>query len=549
MTTVSIANGVIQTSLVLAGALLLAWVLRRRSAALRHAIVATGVVCACAAPFIRHLIPEWDIKPVSGVIVLEPGLLAEASVPEAPAFVPPGPRVWGIDDLMLGAWVSGAGVSLLILAAGLFRLRQLRIDGRPLPLSQWQRNVHDDIAAIGLRRHITVVEARHSTFTATWGAFRPTVVVPFTARDWSPERFRLVLAHEFAHVRRRDWLVHMAAAVLQSVCWFNPLSWLASRELRRLSEQACDDEVLGLGVDETVYAGHLIDLARVRSGRSQWMFAPAEAMARQSSLEERVRAMLDTKSNRRPLSIAAWGVISVALVALAAPAAAVGVFGQGGPGSLAGTLRDPDGRPVPNQDVALSQGGKATAHKAQTDAAGAFVFTGVPAGDYDFVPGVRGFAVRYPVTVRPGQRATSDVTLRIGQLSEEITVSSTKGAPPPQPPPTRPPPPPPPPAYDAAADPCRKPGVSACLQPPRKVLDVRPVVPAGRHGEVATVLIEAQITETGTVESARLTKPVDAAFGKAGLDTVNQWRFTPTRLNGNPVKVTMTVTINFTAMR
>ena len=81
------------------------------------------------------------------------------------------------------------------------------------------------------------------------------------------------------------------------------------------------------------------------------------------------------------------------------------------------------------------------------------------------------------------------------------------------------------------------------------MLDVRPVVPAGREGEVATVLIEAQINENGTVESARLTKPVDAAFGKAGLDAVNQWRFTPTRLNGNPVKVTMTVTINFAAAR
>src|SRR5688572_22566526 len=234
--------------------------------------------------------------------------------------------------------------------------------------------------------------------------------------------------------------------------------------------------------------------------------------------------MLDTKLNRRPPSIAAWIVIAVALVALAAPAAAVGVFGQGGPGSLAGTLRDPDGRPVPNQDVTLSQAGKATAHKARTDAKGAFVFTDVPAGDYGFEPGVSGFLVRYPVTVRAGQRTTSDVTLRIGQMSEEITVASRKGAPPSPPPSTRRPPPPPPPAYDAAADPCRKPGVSACIQPPRKVLDVRPIVPAGREGEVATVLIEAEIGVNGNVEGAHLTKPTDAQLGKAALDAVNQWK-------------------------
>lgn len=258
--------------------------------------------------------------------------------------------------------------------------------------------------------------------------------------------------------------------------------------------------------------------------------------------------MLDTKLNRRPLSTAAWIVIAVSLIALAAPAAAVGVFGQGGPGSLAGTLRDPDGRPIPTADVTLSQAGKATPHKARTDAAGAFVFTDVPAGAYDLNPGIPGFGVRYPVTVRPGQRTASNVTLRLGSLTEEITVSSRKGAPQ-VPPATRREPPPPPPPYDPAADPCRKPGVSACVKPPRKLLDVPPSVPAGREGEPATVVIEAEIGANGNVEGARLSKPVDPQFGKAGLDAVNQWRFTPTRLNGNPVKVTMTVTINFTTIR
>ena len=553
MTTVSLANGVIQTTLVLGSALALAWLARRRSAALRHGIVAAGVVCACAAPFVRQLIPEWDIKPVSGVIVIEAGPAAPILTSVATSADSATPGSWRTQDVVITVWATGAAVSLLVLAAGLWRLRQLRVAGTPLSPSQWRRHVHEETVAIGLRRHVTVVKTQHPTFAATWGVFRPTVVVPANARDWSAERLRLVLAHEFAHVRRRDWLVHMAAAVFQSVCWFNPLAWLASRELRRLSEQACDDVVLGLGVDETVYAGHLIELARVRSSRTQWVFAPAEAMARQSSLEERVRAMLDTRLNRKPLSIAAWMVIGVVLVALAVPAAAVGVFGQGGPGSLNGTLRDPDGRPIPNVDVTLSQGGKATAHKTRTDAAGAFAFTNVPAGEYEFVSTVRGFHTRYPVRVGPGLPTSSDVTLRLGSLTETITVASRKGMPPSPPPPAGLRSPPPPPAYDPADDPCRKPGVSACVQPPRKILDVRPVVPAGSEGEIAIVLIEAEIGENGNVESARATKQAvrqpDARFVQAGLDAVNQWKFTPTRLNGKPVKVTMTVTINFTTAR
>jgi TonB family protein len=338
----------------------------------------------------------------------------------------------------------------------------------------------------------------------------------------------------------------MIASLLQSACWFNPLTWIAGRQLRHLSEQACDDVVLGMGVDEAEYAGHLIDLARVMgTHRRQWMFAPAEAMARRSSLEGRVRAMLESKLDRKPLSTSAWIVIALALVVLAAPAAAVGVFGQGGPGSLAGTLRDPQGRLVPNADVKLLQAGKTVVSQTRTDASGDFVFIEVPAGAYDFNPGVPGFGNRHPVTVRAGQSSHADVTLRMGQLTEEITVASRKGEPwvpgsarprfAPQ--------------YDPSADPCRAPGVSACVKPPTKIKDIRPLVPAGREGDVATVLIEAEIGIDGTVHGARLSNPTDAQLGQAGLDAVNQWVFTPTRLNGEPIPVTMTVTINFRELR
>lgn len=554
MTTVSLANGIIQSSLVLAGALLLAWVFRRRSAALRHAIIATGVLCACATPLIRHLVPEWESSPVSGVIVLESSVQEPEAGGVAPTTIPPAVREWQMADVALAVWGGGAFLGLVVLGAGLFRLRQLRRSGRGRPGSSWRHLVHRETAAIALRRRVTVVEVAHPTFAATWGVVRPTVVVPSSSRDWTGERLGLVLAHELAHVRRRDWLVHIAAAVLQSICWFNPLAWMASRELHRLSEQACDDAVLGLGVDEAVYAGHLIDLARVMgTHRRNWMFAPAEAMARQSSLEGRVRAMMDTKLNRRPLGAAAKAVIVVALAALAVPAAALGVFGQGGPGSLAGILRDPQGRPVPNTALTLTQSGSATVHKAQTDAAGAFVFTGVPAGDYMFDPAIPGFMKQYPATVRPGSRTQLDITLRLGQVRETITVASRKGEARSAPAPAREPPPQP--AYDPAADPCRKPGVSACIKPPLKLRDVRPVVPAGHEGEPAIVVIEGEIGVNGTIEGARLSKlgivgqpagaPVDSPFGKAALDAVNQWFFAPTRLNGEPVPTAIHITINF----
>jgi beta-lactamase regulating signal transducer with metallopeptidase domain len=61
--------------------------------------------------------------------------------------------------------------------------------------------------------------------------------LPLDAEQWSADRRRAVLAHELAHVQRRDWLVQILAAVVCTVYWFHRLSWFAYRRLREESEQ------------------------------------------------------------------------------------------------------------------------------------------------------------------------------------------------------------------------------------------------------------------------------------------------------------------------
>lgn len=113
-----------------------------------------------------------------------------------------------------------------------------------------------------------------------------------------------MLGHELAHVRRADWLVQMAAEMVRSLYWFNPLLWNACKRLREESERACDDAVLNLGVDGSAYATQLVDLARTFTRRRRSMFPPlpAPAIARPSSLEKRIRAMLSIDLNRRPIT-------------------------------------------------------------------------------------------------------------------------------------------------------------------------------------------------------------------------------------------------------
>jgi len=88
--------------------------------------------------------------------------------------------------------------------------------------------------------------------------------------------------------------------------------------------------------------------------------------------------------------------------------------------------------------------------------------------------------------------------------------------------------------------------VGGDIKEPRRIFDVKPVYPAiaQQAGIQGIVIIEAIIGIDGSVEEARILRPVPL-LDQAALEAVTQWRYTPTLLNGQPVRVVMTVTVSF----
>jgi periplasmic protein TonB len=85
------------------------------------------------------------------------------------------------------------------------------------------------------------------------------------------------------------------------------------------------------------------------------------------------------------------------------------------------------------------------------------------------------------------------------------------------------------------------------VREPRKIVDATPVYPALALSVKVegAVILEAVINERGVVERLRVLKSVPL-LDAAAIDAVSRWRYTPTLLNGTPVAVLMTITINFT---
>jgi protein TonB len=104
--------------------------------------------------------------------------------------------------------------------------------------------------------------------------------------------------------------------------------------------------------------------------------------------------------------------------------------------------------------------------------------------------------------------------------------------------------PPPPPAPAAPRTPVR---VGGLIVRPQKIREVAPVYPAIAQaaGVQGIVVLEAVIGEDGRVRNLRVLRSI-ALLDQAAVDAVRQWQFTPTRLNGEPVPVVMTVTVAFT---
>jgi TonB family protein len=385
-------------------------------------------------------------------------------------------------------------------------------------------------ASLGVRRAVRVRIGADAAVPMAWGVLRPAVLLPESSREWPAARLRSVLLHELTHVARFDPATQALAHAACCLYWLHPLAWLAARRLREERERACDDAVLRHGVEPVEYAGHLLDLARAVPG----VASLAPAMAESSDLEGRVRALLDRGRNRRPVGrLAAALTLGVALAALI-PLAAFRAQAQPPRGAIAGVVKDASGAVVPGCSVTARNLTGSNQEVATADQVGEFHFAAIPAGRYSLEFRSRGFKMLVRQTpLEAGQVARADVTLEIGAVAENMVITG-KG------------PASPPPVARAGAP--QRIRVGGNVQATKLLKMVRPSYPAHLQqlGVEGVVLLRAVISTEGSLLNLEVANSgVDPELAKAALDAVREWRYQPTLLNGQPVEVATTVTVEF----
>jgi beta-lactamase regulating signal transducer with metallopeptidase domain len=200
-------------------------------------------------------------------------------------------------SLVLLVWLCGALLRLMWLALLLVRMRRLNAHGAG-DAAHAQAHAARLARAMRVRVAVRVQYSALVTMPCTSGVLRPVILLPRSAGAWPEERLRVVLLHELAHIRRNDYAVWLLTELACALYWINPVMWLARVRVHAEQEQACDDEVLGHGVSPIDYAQHLLDVARSFYLRRRTAGA-ALSLAREATLKERVRAILDLQRDRR----------------------------------------------------------------------------------------------------------------------------------------------------------------------------------------------------------------------------------------------------------
>jgi beta-lactamase regulating signal transducer with metallopeptidase domain len=311
------------------------------------AVVAAAVGYFCRRPAVRHalwlLVLLKLVTPPVYVPVPRPSELPAAPVAEAPpadeapaldpedeappedadeavldddqpdpddepaAAPPPVPRqgaAWwssvAWQPLAIAVWLGGSVVWLAMAALRARRFARLLRYARTAPASV-QRDAATLAARLGLERApaVRLVPGRVSPMLWAVGGSAWLVLPAGLLDRLDVVGRRTLLAHELAHLRRRDHWVRLFELLVTALFWWHPVVWWAKRELREAEEQCCDAWVLwALPESAKTYALALVETVDFLSEARPPLPALASGMGHVHDLRRRVTMIMQGTTPR-----------------------------------------------------------------------------------------------------------------------------------------------------------------------------------------------------------------------------------------------------------
>lgn len=216
--------------------------------------------------------------------------------------------------LVVLVWLVGITVLLLRMIGGLAytqRLKHYRVNRLP---ESWQQKLSHLASKIGIDKPLQLVESAMVKVPMVIGYVKPVILLPIgTVTGLPSEQIEAILAHELAHIYRKDYLINIAQSFIEILFFYHPAMWWISNTMREEREHCCDDLALSVCGDSFTFAKALANLEEKQYAR------PAQlAMAftgQNGSLLNRIKRMIN-QPKRMPTFGEGFIAASVLLVGI-----------------------------------------------------------------------------------------------------------------------------------------------------------------------------------------------------------------------------------------
>ncbi len=94
---------------------------------------------------------------------------------------------------------------------------------------------------LSIKREVIVYSSPYMTTPFIYGLWKPKIVLPPVS--FTEEELRHIFLHELMHYKRRDLCLKVVLTFIQALHWFNPIAYMARRDLDLYGEYSCDEKV------------------------------------------------------------------------------------------------------------------------------------------------------------------------------------------------------------------------------------------------------------------------------------------------------------------
>ena len=158
-------------------------------------------------------------------------------------------------------WFLGMAIFLCRLLGSFSRLYFLRHRMNFHADPYWLELLDKLAARSGFYTGVELLESALVRSPLTIGHWKPIILFPIgLINKLSEEEVAAILAHELAHILRRDYLFNILQSLVEAVFYFHPAIWWLSAQVRQERESACDDQAIALLGNKVTYAKALVSI-------------------------------------------------------------------------------------------------------------------------------------------------------------------------------------------------------------------------------------------------------------------------------------------------